>query len=206
MYKSIIKRLVDILLSFLAIVVLSPLFFIISSWLFFANKGTGVFFTQLRPGMNEVKFKLIKFKSMNDKKDENGNLLPDAQRLTNIGRFIRKTSLDELPQLFNILIGKMSFVGPRPLLIRYLPYYTKNESKRHSVRPGLTGLAQISGRNKIDWDSKLKLDVQYVESISFINDLKIVFITVKKVLKREGVVEDKVENFLDVERKKNRKI
>lgn len=206
MYKTIIKRLVDILLSFSAIVVLSPLFIIISSWLFFANKGTGVFFSQVRPGMNEVKFKLIKFKSMNDKKDENGNLLPDAQRVTNIGRFIRKTSLDELPQLFNILIGKMSFVGPRPLLIRYLPYYTKNESKRHSVRPGLTGLAQISGRNKIDWDSKLKLDLQYVESISFTNDLKIVLITVKKVLKREGVVEDKVENFLDVERKKNRKI
>ena len=142
---------------------------------------------------------------MNDKRDGKGNLLPDAYRLTKIDRFIRKTSLDELPQLFNILIGKMSFVGPRPLLNQYLPYYTENERKRHDVRPGLTGLAQISGRNKLDWDTKLNLDIQYVESVSFTNDLKILMQTFKKVLKREGVIEDKVENYLDVERKKIKK-
>ena len=185
----------------MGLVMLSPLLVVVTVWLHFANKGAGAFFLQERPGKNEKIFKVIKFKTMTDERDKDGNLLPDAQRLTKVGKFVRSTSIDELPQLFNVLKGDMSFIGPRPLLIRYLPYYTKREKLRHSVRPGITGWAQINGRNNITWDHKLECDVFYVEHISFSFDIKILFLTIYKVFKREGAIADKAEHYLDVERK-----
>ena len=173
MYRNLIKRVVDFLLAFCLITALLPLLIALTIWLHFANKGAGVFFSQERPGKDERIFKLYKFKSMTDERDAEGNLLPDAQRLTNVGRFIRKTSLDELPQLWNVLKGDMSFIGPRPLLVRYLPFYTKEERKRHDVRPGITGLAQVNGRNHLEWDKRLALDVQYVNDLSFTLDVSI---------------------------------
>lgn len=192
MYKNIFKRLIDILVSFFGLIVLSPLFVLLIIVLHFANEGAGVFFTQLRPGKNEKIFKLIKFKSMNDKKDENGDYLKDKYRLTRAGKFIRKTSLDELPQLINVFLGQMSLIGPRPLAVVYLDYYNEIEKQRHLVRPGITGLAQVNGRKSLSWEERFKYDVEYVNSISFLLDIRIFFLTIKKVFIRENVNEESV--------------
>ncbi len=183
------------------LLVIWPVLLVITVWLHFANKGAGAFFFQERPGKNEKIFKVIKFKSMTDERDADGNLLDDDLRLTKAGLFVRKTSLDELPQLLNVLKGDMSFIGPRPLLPRYLPYYTEKERIRHSVRPGITGLAQINGRNKVDWDSRLALDVQYVENMSFMNDAKILFNTIIKVIQKKDIEVVPTGMYLDEERK-----
>ncbi len=186
MYRKYFKRWLDIVLSFFALLVLAPLFLILIVIGTIKMQGNP-FFTQNRPGKAEKVFKLIKFRSMTCEKDENGELLPDDMRLTKYGRILRSTSLDELPELINILVGDMSIVGPRPLLVEYLPYYTEEETCRHNVRPGLTGLAQINGRNAIDWDKKLAYDVEYVSNITFLKDVKIILATVMKVLKRSGI-------------------
>src|SRR5690606_20040565 len=186
MYKNIFKRLFDFLAAFFGLVLLSPIFIVVTIALYFANQGKPFFF-QARPGKDERIFKIIKFKSMNDKKDAQGNLLPDAERLTKVGGFVRKTSLDEIPQLINVIKGDMSLIGPRPLLEKYLPYYTKKERLRHSVRPGITGLAQVNGRNNPNWDQKLHYDVEYVENLTFINDMKIIFKTINNVIKQKDV-------------------
>lgn len=187
MYRRYIKRVLDFVAALVGLVVLSPLLLVVWVWLTIANKGAGAIFTQERPGKDEKIFKLYKFKSMTDERDAEGNLLPDAQRLTKVGRFVRKTSLDELPQFWNVLRGDMSFIGPRPLLVRYLPYYTEREHLRHSVRPGITGLAQVSGRNHLGWDERLEIDVTYVEQVSLLLDLKIFFRTIANVLARKDV-------------------
>lgn len=203
MYRNLIKRVVDFLLAFCLITALLPLLIALTIWLHFANKGAGALFTQERPGKGERIFKLYKFKSMTDERDAEGNLLPDAQRLTNVGRFVRKTSLDELPQLWNVLKGDMSFIGPRPLLARYLPYYTEQEHHRHDVRPGITGLSQVNGRNHLEWDKRLALDVQYVNDLSFTLDVSILFKTIINVLKHKDVVvelDPKINVPLDIAR------
>lgn len=202
MYKLFLKRSFDFIFSFIGLIILSPLIILVYIVLFFANDGKPLFF-QTRPGKNEKVFKIIKFKTMNDRKDEKGNLLPDSDRLTKTGAIVRKTSLDELLQLINVLKGEMSFVGPRPLLIRYLPYYTPEEKKRHSVRPGITGLAQISGRNTLNWDERLAKDIEYVDNISFILDLQILIKTVINVLKSKDIIVDPSSGFpdLDIARK-----
>ena len=200
MYKCFFKRLLDFTIAAVALMCIWWLLLIIAVWLHYANKGAGAFFFQERPGRNGKLFRICKFKSMTDERDANGNLLPDRERLTPIGRFIRSTSIDELPQLFNVLVGDMSFVGPRPLLPRYMPYYTEREQLRHSVRPGITGWAQVNGRNAIGWDRKLELDAYYAEHVSFPFDIKILLLTAYKVIKREGTIADKVEHYLDVER------
>ena len=200
-YAHYLKRPLDFLLALFAIIVLSPLLIFVAIGLYFANKGAGVFFFQERPGKDEKLFRIYKFKSMTDERDADGNLLPDRQRLTPLGRFIRLTSIDELPQLFNVLKGDMALIGPRPLLVRYLPFYTERERLRHSIRPGITGWAQVNGRNLLDWNAKLEYDAFYAENLSFLFDLKIFFLTIYKVLKREGDIPDKKENYLDVERK-----
>lgn len=187
MYRKYIKRLLDFVFALLALLLLSPFLLIITLWLHFANKGAGAFFSQERPGKDEKIFRLYKFKSMTDERDADGNLLPDAQRLTPIGRFIRKTSIDELPQLWNVLKGDMSFIGPRPLLKKYLPLYSAEQSRRHFVRPGMTGWAQINGRNAIGWNQKFRYDVWYVDHISLFLDTKIVFTTIMSVLKRSNI-------------------
>jgi lipopolysaccharide/colanic/teichoic acid biosynthesis glycosyltransferase len=186
MYKLFLKRLLDFIVALLALLVLSPIFAIVTIGLYFANDGKPFFF-QARPGLNEKIFKIIKFKTMNDKKDRNGNLLPDADRLTPIGTFVRKTSLDEIPQLINVLKGDMAIIGPRPLLIQYLPLYDAMQRRRHEVRPGITGWAQVNGRNAISWDRKFELDVWYVDHVTFLTDLKVFFMTFKKVFKSEGI-------------------
>ncbi|WP_312742962.1 sugar transferase [Sphingobacterium multivorum] len=186
MYKLFLKRLIDFIVALLALLVLSPIFVIATIGLYFANDGKPFFF-QARPGLNEKIFKIIKFKTMNDKKDKNGNLLPDADRLTPIGTFVRKTSLDEIPQLINVLKGDMAIIGPRPLLIQYLPLYNSMQRRRHEVRPGITGWAQVNGRNAISWDRKFELDVWYVDHVTFLTDLKVFFMTFKKVFKSEGI-------------------
>ena len=186
MYKNCFKRVFDFILSLTALVFLSPVFLILIIAGAIEMRGNP-FFTQERPGKDEKIFRLIKFRSMSNRKNKDGNLLPDEERITDYGEFIRKTSLDELPELLNILKGDMAIVGPRPLLIKYLPYYTEEERLRHSVRPGLTGLAQINGRNNLDWDPRLALDVEYVRTLSFRNDLRILIATVFKVFKREDV-------------------
>ena len=201
MYKYFFKRVFDFVGAFVALCILSPVLLITCIGLHFANKGAGAFFFQERPGKNEKIFKIIKFKSMNDAKDKNGKLLPDPERLTKVGAFIRKTSIDELPQLINVLKGDMSFIGPRPLLIRYLPYYTEREKLRHSIRPGMSGLAQVNGRNTASWNEKLEYDAYYAEHLSFALDVKILFKTIYKVLKHEGVVANKKEHYLDDERR-----
>ncbi len=185
MYK-IIKRLLDFVLSLIGLLLLTPVIIILIIILAIANNGKP-FFLQPRPGKNEKVFKIVKFKSMNDKKDENGELLPFEQRITNIGKFVRKYSLDEIPQLFNVLKGDMSLIGPRPLLVKYLPLYNEFQRKRHDVKPGITGWAQINGRNTISWDQKFKLDVWYTENMSFTTDLKIILLTIKKVLFKEDI-------------------
>lgn len=190
MYKNCFKRMIDCCLAMVAIVVLSPVMAAVAVLLAVANKGAGVVFTQTRPGKNGRLFKVMKFKTMTDERDENGNLLPDAQRLTKTGKFIRSTSLDELPQLFNVLKGDMALIGPRPLLPQYLPLYSKEQARRHDVRPGITGWAQVHGRNAISWKKKFELDVWYVDHCSFWLDLKIILLTVKKVLVREGITKE----------------
>lgn len=190
MYKHFFKRLIDFILVLCVLLIIWPIFLIFAIWLHFANKGTGVFFFQERPGKNGKIFKVIKYKTMTDEKDEQGNLLPDAERLTKVGRFVRSTSIDELPQLFNVLKGDMALIGPRPLLPQYLPLYSKEQARRHEVRPGITGWAQINGRNAISWTKKFEYDVWYVDHCSFLLDLKIVFLTIKKVFVREGISQE----------------
>ena len=201
MYQNYFKRLFDFLIALIALLLFSPLFIVVTVGLFFANQGKPFFF-QERPGKSERIFKIIKFKTMNDKKDAQGNLLPDAERLTSVGAFVRKTSLDEIPQLINVLKGDMSIVGPRPLLVKYLPYYSSQEKLRHIVRPGITGWAQLKGRNTVNWDKRLAYDVEYVNNISFFFDLKIMLLTVKKVFKSEDIVIDprSIMQDLDEER------
>lgn len=186
MYISFLKRVFDILAALSGLIIILPFFIILIPLVSLSNGGP-VFFTQVRPGMNGKLFTLIKFKTMNDKRDDSGNFLPDSDRLTNVGRFIRSFSIDELPQLLNILIGDMSFIGPRPLLTKYLSLYNSRQLLRHEVRPGITGWAQINGRNNIDWQERLEMDVWYVNHISFFLDFKIVILTLIKVLKREGI-------------------
>lgn len=190
MYKKIGKQVLDFSLAFLGLLLLSPLFFFIILTLFLSNKGSGVFFTQTRVGRDERYFKVIKFKTMTDECDRQGVLLPDAERLTRIGSFIRSTSMDELPQLINVLKGDMALIGPRPLLVEYLSLYTEEQARRHDVRPGITGWAQIHGRNAISWEEKLKLDVWYVDHLSFSLDIKIFFLTIGKVVKKEGITKE----------------
>lgn len=187
MYQKYFKRLLDVLISFMALVCLSPILIVVTIWLHFANKGAGAFFLQERPGKNAKIFKIIKYKTMTDERDENGVLLPDEDRLTKVGKFVRSTSIDELPQLINVLKGDMSLIGPRPLLIKYLPLYSAHQARRHNVRPGITGWAQCHGRNAISWKEKFDLDVWYVDNISFVTDLKIIYITIKKVLGRKDI-------------------
>lgn len=190
MYKYFFKRLIDFIIVFCVLVVIWPILLIITLWLHFANKGAGAFFAQERPGKGGKVFKVIKFKSMTDERDADGNLLPDADRLTNVGRFVRSTSIDELPQLINVLKGDMALIGPRPLLVQYLPLYSKEQARRHDVRPGITGWAQVNGRNAISWTKKFELDVWYVDHCSFWLDVKIIFLTIKKVFVREGISQE----------------
>lgn len=186
MYQSFFKRIFDFSLALLGFIFLSPIFIIVYIRLYIANHGKPFFF-QIRPGKNERLFKIIKFKTMNDKKDAQGNLLPDAERLTPVGQFVRKTSLDEIPQLINVIKGDMSLIGPRPLLPEYLPLYNEHQKKRHKVRPGITGWAQVNGRNAISWEQKFDYDVWYVENLNFILDLRIIYLTFLKVFKSEGI-------------------
>lgn len=190
MYRGLIKRLLDFFVSLIALLILSPVLIIVSVWLYFVNEGAGVFFTQDRPGKNNRIFRLIKFKTMNDKRDKDGKLLPDGERLTKAGRLVRSTSLDEIPQLINVLKGDMSLIGPRPLLLKYLPLYNAEQARRHEVRPGITGWAQVNGRNAISWEEKFELDVWYVDHVSFLLDIKILLKTVYNVIKREGISSD----------------
>ena len=187
MYRHFFKRFFDLVLSFTALVALSPLLVVVTVWLHFANKGAGAFFLQERPGKNAEIFKVIKFKTMTDACDADGNPLPDERRLTRVGRFVRSTSLDELPQLLNVLKGDMSLIGPRPLLVQYLPLYSPEQARRHEVRPGITGWAQCHGRNTIGWQEKFALDVWYFDHVSLVTDLKIIGITVRKVLRRADI-------------------
>lgn len=203
MYAKYIKRILDLILSLMALIVLMPLMIIIGI-LVRINLGSPIIFKQKRPGKNEKIFTLYKFRTMTDKRDIDGNLLPDEYRLTKFGKFLRSTSLDELPELINIIKGDMAIVGPRPLLVEYLPYYTEEEKHRHDVRPGLTGLAQVNGRNAISWEEKLKYDTEYIKEISFYSDLKIIFKTIKKTIKRKDIKMGKELQFgrLNVERAK----
>ena len=190
MYSLFLKRFIDFVIVFCMLAIIWPILLLVGIWLYFANKGTGVFFIQKRPGKNERIFKVIKFKTMTDKRGIDGKLLSDEERLTEIGKFIRSTSIDELPQLFNVLKGDMALIGPRPLLPQYLPLYSKEQARRHEVRPGITGWAQVNGRNAISWNKKFALDVWYVDHCSFLLDLKIIFLTIKKVFVREGISSD----------------
>lgn len=204
MYNLFFKRFFDFWISLIVLICISPVLLIVTIWLHFANKGAGAFFLQERPGKNERIFKIIKFKTMTDEKDDNGKLLPDEQRLTKVGSFVRSTSIDELPQLFNVLKGDMALIGPRPLLTRYLSWYTEEERHRHDVRPGITGYAQCHGRNDVTWDEKFAMDVWYVNHVSLNTDIKIILKTIKSVLKRESVEVAGVES-LDVYRMKQQK-
>lgn len=190
MYRNCIKRILDFCIALCALSVLWPILLVITIFLHFANKGAGAFFTQERPGKNAKIFRVIKYKTMTDERDADGKLLPDAQRLTKIGKIVRSLSIDELPQLFNVLKGDMSFVGPRPLLVKYLPLYSKEQMRRHDVRPGITGWAQVNGRNAITHTKKFEYDVWYVDNLSFLLDIKILFLTIKKVFVREGISGD----------------
>lgn len=190
MYNSFLKRLLDFLLALMGFIIISPIFLLIWIWLTISNKGAGAFFFQERPGKDEKIFRVIKFKTMNDRKDASGNLLPDAQRLTKVGKFVRSTSLDEIPQLLNVIKGDMSLIGPRPLLVQYLPLYDESQRRRHEVRPGITGWAQVNGRNAISWEQKFAYDVWYVDNVSLSLDVKILLKTIQKVFKREGISSD----------------
>lgn len=187
MYAHFLKRFFDFCISLLAIIVLSPILVVVTVWLHFANKGAGAFFTQERPGKDAKIFRVIKFKTMTDERDADGNLLPDVQRLTRVGKVVRSLSLDELPQLFNVLKGDMALIGPRPLLVKYLPLYTKQQMRRHEVRPGITGWAQVNGRNAITHTKKFEYDVWYVDHLSFALDVKILWMTVLNVLRRKDI-------------------
>lgn len=187
MYKYFFKRLFDFLLSLIALIVISPILLVVSFWLHFANKGAGAFFTQDRPGKDGKIFKVIKFKTMTDARDAEGKLLPDEKRLTKVGKFVRSTSIDELPQLINVLKGDMALIGPRPLLPQYLPLYSPEQARRHEVRPGISGWAQCHGRNAISWTEKFKLDVWYVDNCTLCTDVKVIFITIKNVLMRKDI-------------------
>lgn len=190
MYKFFFKRVLDFSVVFCVLLLIWPILLLITVWLHFANKGAGAFFFQRRPGKEGKIFKVIKFKTMTDERDEYGKLLPDADRLTKVGRFVRSTSIDELPQLINVLKGDMALIGPRPLLPQYLSLYSKEQARRHEVRPGITGWAQVNGRNAISWTKKFELDVWYVDHCSFLLDLKIFFLTIKKVFIREGISQE----------------
>jgi len=198
LYKRFFKRFFDIVIASVGLIVLSPLFLILWIWLSIANKGARAFFLQERPGKDEKIFKLIKFKTMNDRRDENGNLLPDSERLTTIGRWIRSLSLDEIPQLINVLKGDMSLIGPRPLLVQYLPLYDEVQRRRHEVRPGITGWAQVNGRNLLLLSKKFEYDVWYVDHLSFCLDVKILFLTIQNIFTRKGIGEG-AENMKDVD-------
>lgn len=187
MYRHFFKRFFDFWIALIALICISPILLIITVWLHFANKGAGAFFFQERPGKDGKIFKVIKFKTMTDERDSDGNLLPDEQRLTKVGKFVRSTSIDELPQLINVLKGDMALIGPRPLLVKYLPLYSPEQARRHEVRPGISGWAQCHGRNAISWTEKFKLDVWYVDHVSLLTDLKVIFITIKKVLFKEDI-------------------
>ena len=203
MYKHFFKRFFDFWIALIVLIIISPILLVVTIWLHFANKGAGAIFFQERPGKNGKLFKLIKFKSMNDERDADGNLLPDSERLTNVGSFVRSSSLDELPQLINVLKGDMALIGPRPLLPEYLPYYTSEEMKRHDVRPGISGWAQVNGRNNIDtWEEIFALDLYYVRNLSFLLDCKIIMKTILNVLERKDIVVATSNNDtrLDVER------
>ena len=189
MYKHFFKRFFDFCISLIALICISPVLLVVTVWLHFANKGAGAFFLQERPGKDGKIFKVIKFKTMTDERDADGNLLADEKRLTKVGKFVRSTSIDELPQLFNVLKGDMALIGPRPLLVQYLPLYSKEQARRHEVRPGISGWAQCHGRNAISWTEKFKLDVWYVDHVSFLTDLKVIGITIMKVLKRADINE-----------------
>lgn len=203
MYKNIFKRIIDFSLSFLGFIIISPIFLLLWIWLSIANKGAGAFFFQERPGKDEKIFRVIKFKTMNDRKDASGNLLPDAQRLTKVGKFVRSTSLDEIPQLLNVIKGDMSLIGPRPLLISYLSLYDDFERKRHKIRPGITGWAQVNGRNAISWSKKFELDVYYVENLSFTLDFKIFLMTIKNVMSSKDISITPVQKLVDEKREIN---
>lgn len=190
MYAHFLKRFFDFWISLIALICISPILIVVTIWLHFANKSAGAFFFQERPGKDGKIFKVIKFKTMTDERDASGNLLPDADRLTKVGKFVRSTSIDELPQLINVLKGDMALIGPRPLLVQYLPLYSKEQMRRHDVRPGISGWAQCHGRNQITWTEKFKLDVWYVDHLSLLTDLKVIFITIKKVLFREDINSD----------------
>ncbi len=203
MYKHFLKRFFDFWISLIALIIISPILLVVTIWLHFANKGAGAFFFQERPGKDGKIFKVVKYKTMTDERDANGELLPDSERLTKVGRFVRSTSIDELPQLFNVLKGDMALIGPRPLLVQYLPYYTKREQLRHTVRPGISGWAQVHGRNTAKWDERLELDAYYAEHVSLWLDLKVIAITIKNVLMRKDISVDSnaVEPYLDEERR-----
>ena len=187
MYRHFFKRFFDFWIALVALICISPILVVVTIWLHFANKGAGAFFLQERPGLNGKIFKIVKFKTMTDERGADGELLPDSERLTRVGRFVRSTSIDELPQLFNVLKGDMSLIGPRPLLVQYLPLYSAEQARRHEVRPGITGWAQCHGRNAISWSEKFKLDVWYVDNLSLKTDLQVIFITIKKVLCRADI-------------------
>lgn len=190
MYKHFFKRFLDFCISLVALICVSPILLVVTVWLHFANKGAGAFFLQERPGKDAKIFKVIKFKTMTDERDASGDLLPDADRLTKVGKLVRSTSIDELPQLFNVLKGDMALIGPRPLLVQYLQLYSKEQARRHEVRPGISGWAQCHGRNAISWTEKFKLDVWYVDHVSLLTDLKVIWITIKKVLQRADINEE----------------
>lgn len=190
MYKHFFKRIIDFCIALIVLSVLLIPLVIITLWLHFANKGAGAFFFQERPGKNGEIFKIVKFKTMTDERDINGCLLPDEMRLTKVGKFVRSTSIDELPQFWNVLVGDMSLIGPRPLLVQYLPLYNKEQARRHEVRPGISGWAQCHGRNSLSWTEKFTLDVWYVDHCTLVTDIKVIFITIKKVLVREGISQE----------------
>ena len=190
LYRDCIKRVLGFSIALVAITCLSPLLLVVTIWLHFANKGAGAFFLQERPGKDGKIFKIIKYNTMTDERDAGGKLLPDARRLTRVGRFVRSTSIDELPQLFNVLKGDMALIGPRPLLVQYLPLYSPEQARRHEVRPGITGWAQCHGRNTLSWSEKFKLDVWYVDHCSFMTDVKVILTTIKKVIVRDGISQD----------------
>lgn len=187
MYAHFFKRFFDFWISLIVLIIISPILLVVTIWLHFANKGAGAFFFQERPGKDGKIFKVIKFKTMTDERDAEGNLLPDADRLTKVGKFVRSTSIDELPQLINVWKGDMALIGPRPLLVQYLPLYSPEQARRHEVRPGISGWAQCHGRNAISWTEKFELDVWYVDHVSLMTDLKVIFITIKKVLFKEDI-------------------
>lgn len=189
-YRDYIKRVLDFCIALVAIICLSPLLLVVTIWLHFANKGAGAFFVQERPGKDGKIFKIIKFKTMTDDRDVNGNLLPDEDRMTRVGSLVRSTSIDELPQLFNVLKGDMALIGPRPLLIKYLPLYSEEQMRRHEVRPGITGWAQCHGRNSLSWTEKFNLDVWYVDHCSMATDIEVIYLTIKNVIKREGITQE----------------